>query len=218
MISYYATHDGELRHAAGLSEGPVLRVDMLAPDAQELARMYGQLGLALPTRDDQEEIEQYSRLYLGRDVPVMTALLPARSETGETIVGPVSFVLMADRLVTLRHHAPHPFTTYPDKAGRTAYGCDSAEAVLVGQIEEIIDRLADIIEQNAIVKMFPVVAVAFLSHTLVASIYGMNFQVMPELSRHHGYPFALAVMVLSAAVPLWFFRKRGWLWTRESGR
>ena len=67
------------------------------------------------------------------------------------------------------------------------------------------------IEQNAIIKIFSVAAVAFLPPTLVASIYGMNFVHMPELQWPLGYPLAIGVMVLTAVVPLWFFRRRGWL-------
>ena len=67
------------------------------------------------------------------------------------------------------------------------------------------------IEQNAIIKIFSVVAVAFLPPTLVASAYGMNFRVMPELGWPFGYPFALGLMGLSALVPLWYFRRRRWL-------
>ncbi|TIT49764.1 MAG: magnesium transporter, partial [Mesorhizobium sp.] len=67
------------------------------------------------------------------------------------------------------------------------------------------------IEQNAIIKIFSVAAVIFLPPTLVASIYGMNFDVIPELKWEFGYPFAIAMMVLSAILPFWYFRRRGWL-------
>lgn len=67
------------------------------------------------------------------------------------------------------------------------------------------------IEQNRIIKIFSVAAVIFLPPTLVASIYGMNFQFMPELQWEHGYFVALGLMVLSAVVPILFFRKRKWL-------
>ena len=46
--------------------------------------------------------------------------------------------------------------------------------------------------------------------TLVASIYGMNFHRMPELNWPFGYPMALGLMVISALVPVLWFRKRGW--------
>ena len=67
------------------------------------------------------------------------------------------------------------------------------------------------IEQNAIIKIFSVAAVVFLPPTLVASIYGMNFRFMPELQSPLGYPVALMLMVVSAAVPYLYFKRKGWL-------
>jgi magnesium transporter len=67
------------------------------------------------------------------------------------------------------------------------------------------------IEQNAIIKIVSVAAVVFLPPTLVASIYGMNFDLMPELKWMLGYPFAIGLMVISAVLPFWFFRRKGWL-------
>ena len=67
------------------------------------------------------------------------------------------------------------------------------------------------IEQNAIIKIFSVAAVVFLPPTLIASIYGMNFHFMPELSWPLGYPLALLLMVISAIMPFWYFKRKGWL-------
>ena len=67
------------------------------------------------------------------------------------------------------------------------------------------------IEQNAIIKIFSVVAVVFLPPTLIASIYGMNFEYMPELEWLLGYPFALGLMLAAAILPYLFFKHRGWL-------
>jgi magnesium transporter len=67
------------------------------------------------------------------------------------------------------------------------------------------------IEQNAIIKIFSVAAVAFLPPTLIASIYGMNFEHMPELDWPYGYPVAIVVMIVSAVLPYWYFKRRGWL-------
>jgi len=66
-------------------------------------------------------------------------------------------------------------------------------------------------QQNTIIKIFSVVAVVFLPPTLIASIYGMNFEYMPELKWVAGYPFALVLMVISAILPYLFFKRRGWL-------
>ena len=67
------------------------------------------------------------------------------------------------------------------------------------------------VEQNAIIKTFTVVSVALMPPTLIASIYGMNFEHMPELSWTVGYPLALGLMVLTAVGPVWYFKRRGWL-------
>ena len=67
------------------------------------------------------------------------------------------------------------------------------------------------IEQNNIIKIFSIAAVVFLPPTLVASAYGMNFEFMPELKWVLGYPFAIALMVISAVVPYLFFKWKGWL-------
>jgi magnesium transporter len=65
--------------------------------------------------------------------------------------------------------------------------------------------------QNSTVRIVSVVAVLFLPPTLIASIYGMNFHVMPELSQTWGYPAALGMMIASAAGTYFFFRWKNWL-------
>jgi magnesium transporter len=67
------------------------------------------------------------------------------------------------------------------------------------------------IEQNAIIKIFSVAAVVFLPPTLIASIYGMNFDTMPELRWSVGYPFAIALMIVSAIIPYLYFKRKKWL-------
>lgn len=67
------------------------------------------------------------------------------------------------------------------------------------------------IEQNTIIKVFSIAAVLFLPPTLVGTIYGMNFEHMPELDWRIGYPLALVMMVVSASLPYWWFKKKGWL-------
>lgn len=67
------------------------------------------------------------------------------------------------------------------------------------------------INQNKIIKIFSVASVAFLPPTLIASIYGMNFKIMPELDWTLGYPMAIGLMIASAITPFWYFRHRGWL-------
>lgn len=67
------------------------------------------------------------------------------------------------------------------------------------------------IEQNKIIKIFTVVSVIFMPPTLIASIYGMNFKFMPELSWKFGYPFSLVLMIVFSGLTLLYFKKRNWL-------
>ncbi|MDF3068472.1 MAG: magnesium transporter [Polyangiaceae bacterium] len=86
-------------------------------------------------------------------------------------------------------------------------------AFLSSKIAFLLDATLGLInvEQNAIIKIFSVAAVVFLPPTLVASIYGMNFQHMPELAWRGGYPFAILLMIGSAILPFYFFKRKGWL-------
>ena len=90
---------------------------------------------------------------------------------------------------------------------------DSHTAFMFDKINFLMDATIGFINinQNKIIKIFSVASVSLLPPTLVASSYGMNFQFMPELSWQFGYPFAITLMILSAVVPMVYFRKRGWL-------
>lgn len=67
------------------------------------------------------------------------------------------------------------------------------------------------VEQNKIIKMFTVVSVIFMPPTLIASIYGMNFDGMPELKWMHGYEMSIGLMVVSVVSILLYFKRRHWL-------
>ncbi|MFY7981592.1 MAG: magnesium/cobalt transporter CorA [Limnohabitans sp.] len=90
---------------------------------------------------------------------------------------------------------------------------DSHTAFLFDKINFLMDATVGFINinQNKIIKIFSVASVALLPPTMIASLYGMNFEYMPELSQKWGYPFALALMIASAVMPMWYFRRRGWL-------
>jgi len=320
MIAAYHALNGKLVLLP--KGGPIsaaLWVDLYRPlpGQQDLANS---LGIEVPTLADMEEIEISNRLYRESGVDYMTVVVPGMSETRAPMSGPVTFILTADRLVTVRHHVPRPFETYPERADKVGPGCDSAEKVFLGLIEEIIGRLADLLEgsgraledvsravfasdsrtrtaaglqdalervgresdlvarillslltlqralsfygqtlgerstgeavrptlkgmmrdlqalevhgeylssrvaqatdatlgminllQNTAVRIVSVVAVLFLPPTLIASIYGMNFHRMPELSQDWGYPMALGLMVASAAATYAFFKWKNWL-------
>ncbi|WP_198970838.1 magnesium/cobalt transporter CorA [Xylophilus sp. ASV27] len=90
---------------------------------------------------------------------------------------------------------------------------DNHTAFLFDKINFLMDATVGFINinQNKIIKIFSVASVALLPPTLIASIYGMNFKFMPELDWAWGYPYVLGLMVASAVVPMWYFRRRGWL-------
>ena len=293
-------------------------IDLAEPSREEEAAVEDLLGHGVPTREEMDEIEISSRLYLEDGGAFMTAMLPAHADGDAPQMAPVSFVLTHDRLVTIRYHEPRAFRSFPPRAERTAMHLPDAETILIALLEAIVDRLADIlervaheidgvsratfrgtgkprqdiralleeigrkgdvtsnirdslltlerlvgflsivpgqrkaskenrervktlsrdvrslldhagfmaqkvtflldatlgminIEQNAIIKIFSVAAVIFLPPTLVASIYGMNFEHMPELDWLLGYPFAIGLMILSAILPYLYFKHRGWL-------
>ena len=90
---------------------------------------------------------------------------------------------------------------------------DSHTAFLFDKINFLMDATVGFINinQNKIIKIFSVASVALLPPTLIASVYGMNFKFMPELDWQAGYPFALGLMAASVAVPIIYFRRKGWL-------
>ncbi len=90
---------------------------------------------------------------------------------------------------------------------------NSHTAFLFDKINFLMDATVGFINinQNKVIKIFSVASVAMLPPTLIASIYGMNFDHMPELQWMLGYPFALLMMAISILLPYLFFKHKGWL-------
>ena len=120
-------------------------IDLYQPRDTQIAAVEA-LGVQVPTLADMEEIEISNRLYHEGDADYMTAVLPGELPDGTRASMPVTFILTKSRLVTVRHHAPRPFVTYPERAEKSVTGCQSADRVLIGLIEEIIARQADLLE------------------------------------------------------------------------
>jgi len=293
-------------------------IDLLNPEPEEVARVERALGFNLPTLEEMREIETSSRLYQEKGAFFMTAILIHRADTEIPDSVPVTFILAGHCLITLRHAEPQPFRMFAAQTAKPGTGHETGEMALVGLLDAIVDRLADIlekvqervtelsrevfaqdkrrpsdgfemalkrlgrdqglvgrareslvsisrvlsflgrsgeqpvqaemerglktlvqdvaslsdhtsylannmnflleailglisIEQNNIIKIFSVAAVMFLPPTLIASIYGMNFEFMPELAWPYGYPAVLIVMILSAVTPYLYFKRRDWL-------
>ncbi len=96
---------------------------------------------------------------------------------------------------------------------RDVHSLSDHAAYLSNKIQFLLDAMLGVvtIEQNNIIKIFSVAAVALMPPTLIASIYGMNFRHMPELDWSFGYPIALVLMVSAAVAPYYFFKWRKWL-------
>ncbi len=84
---------------------------------------------------------------------------------------------------------------------------------LSNKITFVLDAMLGVVnlEQNNIIKLFSVMAVVLMPPTLIASIYGMNFKMMPELEWVNGYPMALVMMLVAAVLPYAFFKWKRWL-------
>jgi magnesium transporter len=112
-----------------------------------------------------------------------------------------------------RDDGGHDARPFIEVIQRDALALGEHARTLSAKVEFLLNATLGLInlEQNQIIKIFSVVAFVFLPPTLVASVYGMNFDVMPELHWPFGYPMALGLMVLSALAPYLYFRGRGWL-------
>lgn len=84
---------------------------------------------------------------------------------------------------------------------------------IADKINFLMDALLGMInlEQNKVIKIFSIAAVVFLPPTLVASIYGMNFDFMPELRWPWGYPLTILLMITAGAAPYLYFKRKEWL-------
>lgn len=293
-------------------------IDLLSPTRDEERLVEGWTEIEVPTREEMQEIELSSRLYVEGRAMVMTMPIINKATTEAPESAAITFIIVDGRMITVRYVDPVPFSMFIRRISRNPAMIADGEKALMGLLEQIADRLADIlegatadlealsrqvfvsaddqprgskdlrrilqnvgrtgdlatrakdsllglnrlllflsaqasfkkdarsriktlmrdatsiaehanflsskvsflldatlglinIEQNNIIKIFSVAAVAFLPPTLIASIYGMNFQVMPELGWRFGYLWAIGLMLLSAIVPLWYFRRRKWL-------
>lgn len=290
-------------------------IDLLNPTPDEDRAVEAALGLSVPTREEMAELEASSRLYRENGATYVTADIIHHGDTDVPGLDPVTFVLTAGPLVTIRYFDPRPFALLLDKLGRDPALCGTGADLFLNLMEAIVDRASDVlstnaakveavsnhvfsgrktvgfeklitqlgrahianarieqslsglarifafaalddriekqaearehlnslardaqslithnqavaasidfqlsaalglinIEQSSIIKIFSVAAVAFLPPTLIASIYGMNFDHMPELPQVWGYPAALVAMLVSAILPLAWFKKKGWL-------
>jgi magnesium transporter len=121
--------------------------DLVAPTQVEDKLLERTLGIAVPTREEMQEIEISSRLYLENGARYMTATLMCQSDTASPKTTPVTFILAEHRLVTVRYEEPRPFTLISNKLARTCSPSVTGETILLDLLDAVIDRCADILER-----------------------------------------------------------------------
>jgi magnesium transporter len=149
MIKAFVMDNDRLREVPDLlaDQQRVIWADLFEPSKEEEATIEQWLGVNVPTREEMEEIEISSRLYSEAGAYFMTATLPAHAEGDNHVIGPVTFVIAKDRLVTVRYHEPRAFQTFPMRAESTDLNCVDGKAILIALLEAIVDRLADLLER-----------------------------------------------------------------------
>ena len=147
MITAYATKGARLQRL-DLSDrhlGDAVWIDLEAPSDAEEDAVEAALGLDIPTREDMQEIEVSSRIYREKGVLFLTAQVIASPEAREAEIGPVTFAVLPDRLVTVHYHHPRSLTYFADWAARHNTTLETGLDALLGLLEAIVDRLADIL-------------------------------------------------------------------------
>lgn len=151
MLSVYVPQGNSLaRVAVDESERPpeaTVWIDLISPTVQEDKLVERMFGIAVPTREEMQEIEVSSRLYVEQGARYMTATLMCHSDTPTPKTTPVTFILAARRLVTVRYDEPRPFAMVEHRLGRLCPPKVSGESVLMDLLDAVIDRSADILER-----------------------------------------------------------------------
>jgi magnesium transporter len=151
MLSVYVPRDSMLERVPvepgeTLPEAAVW-IDLVAPAANEDKTIEALLGIAVPTREEMQEIEVSSRLYVENGARYMTATLMCHSDTATPNATPVTFILTDHRLLTVRYDEPRPFAIVEHRLARACPPKVTGDTVLMDLLDAIIDRSADILER-----------------------------------------------------------------------
>jgi magnesium transporter len=151
MFSVFIPSESSLKKAAvtdldALPESAVW-IDLVKPTAAEDKAVERLAGIAVPTREDMQEIEISSRLYVENGARYMTATLMCAADTENPRTTAVTFILANHRLVTVRYDEPRPFVLVENKLARSCPSGVTGEMVLMELLDAVIDRNADILER-----------------------------------------------------------------------
>ncbi len=144
-------------HGASLDRVPVapgrqvpdsaIWFDLIQPTQQEDKLVESIVGVSVPTREEMQEIEVTSRLYVENGARYMTATLMCQSDTDQPKTTAVTFILSGHRLITVRYDEPRPFMIVGNKLARVCPANANGESVLMELLDAVIDRAADILER-----------------------------------------------------------------------
>jgi magnesium transporter len=158
--------------------------------------------------DDAQPSHLDELLHLKRDVNVLRRQsLPQRELLNQISRGDAQFI-QRQHLIYFRDLYDHMF--------RISETIDVERDMMAGTMEAYLSVIAN--RTNEIMRVLTVFSAIMLPLTLIAGIYGMNFQHMPELHWRYGYGFALGLMCATAAGLLLWFRHRGWTAPHDRGR
>src|ERR1700757_3027833 len=151
MFSVFVPSESSLKRLASaeLSALPesAVWIDLVKPTAEEDHAVERLAGVAIPTREDMQEIEISSRLYIENGARYMTATLMCAADTENPRTTAVTFILASHRLVTVRYDEPRPFVLVENKLARACAPAITGEMVLMELLDAVIDRNADILER-----------------------------------------------------------------------
>ena len=122
-------------------------IDLVNPTKAEEADIERLIGVQVPTREEMAEIEVSSRLYSENSAHYMTANILYAVDSPEPQGTAVTFILTDKRLITVRYAEPRAFRLFLSRAGKGDTSCDTPVAIMLGLLEAIIDREADLIER-----------------------------------------------------------------------
>ena len=126
---------------------PAVWIDLVSPTMAEDKLVERLTAVAVPTREEMQEIEVTSRLYVENGAVFMTATLMCQADSENPKTTPVTFILAGHRLITVRYDEPRPFTIVGTKLARACPTNVSGETVMLDLLDAVVDRAADILEK-----------------------------------------------------------------------
>ena len=173
------------RRTLGLDEAipaNALWIDLVDPSREEDRKVEQFLGIEVPTREDQQDIEPSELLYAEHGARYLTTRLLCRSNETKPILTGVTFILKDSTLITVRYEEPRAFAMFSQKAARTAGIGSAGEEVLAGLIETIMDRAADVLQMTA-ERIDALSGSVFEAHAGAASRTGEYQDTLRSLGR-----------------------------------